>query len=140
MHIFLSSFTGTIDKKNRISVPSNFKNTIKISKEKIYLFKSLKNPCIEIYLENKINSIIASVEEEDFFSTKKDDIKTAILSDLEEIIIDNDGRFTLREDHKKFSKITKEIIFVGKGNYFEVWDRPSGVKHKEIARKNIKKI
>ena len=140
MNIFLSSFTGTIDKKNRISVPSHFKSTIKNSKEKIYIFKSLKNPCLEIYLEHKINSIISSVEEEDFFSTKKDNIRTAILSDLEEIIIDNDGRFTLREDHKKFSKITIEIIFIGKGNYFEIWDLISGVKHKEIARKNMKSI
>jgi len=140
MHTFLSSFKGTIDKKNRISIPSHFKNTIKKSKEKTYIFKSLKNPCLEIYLEHKINSIISSVEEEDFLSTKKDNIKTAILSDLEEIIIDNDGRFSLKEDHKKFSKIATEIIFIGKGNYFEIWDTIAGLKHKEIARKNIKSI
>ena len=101
MSIFLSSFPGSIDKKNRISIPSNYKNTIKDSKQKIYLFKSLKNSCLEIYLEAKINSIINSVEEEDFFSTKKDDLRTAILSDLEEISFDSDGRFILKDDQKK---------------------------------------
>ena len=58
MSIFLSSFSGSIDKKNRISIPSSYKNTIKNSKQKIYLFKSLKNNCLEIYLEEKINRII----------------------------------------------------------------------------------
>ncbi|MDG2007118.1 MAG: hypothetical protein P8J53_01895 [Alphaproteobacteria bacterium] len=137
MSIFLSSFPGSIDKKNRISIPSNYKNTIKDSKQKIYLFKSLKNSCLEIYLEAKINSIINSVEEEDFFSTKKDDLRTAILSDLEEISFDSDGRFILKDDQKKFSKISKDIIYIGKGNYFEIWDFKMGIKNKERARKSI---
>ena len=137
MFIFLSSFSGSIDKKNRISIPSSFKNTIKNSKQKIYLFKSLKNDCLEIYLEEKINSIINSVEEEDFFSTKKDDLRTAILSDLEEISFDSDGRFILKDDQKKFSKISKDIIYIGKGNYFEIWDFKMGTKNKERARKSI---
>ena len=137
MSIFLSSFSGSIDKKNRISIPSNYKNTIKNSKQKIYLFKSLKNNCLEIYLEEKINSIINSVEEEDFFSKKKDDLRTAILSDLEEISFDSDGRFILKDDQKKFSKISKDIIYIGKGNYFEIWDFKMGTKNKERARKSI---
>ena len=139
MHTFLSSFMGTIDKKNRISIPTNYKNTVKSSKEKIYLFKSLKNDCLEIYLEDKINSIISSVVEEDFFSKKKDDLRTAILSDLEEITFDSDGRFTLREEQKKFSKISKDIIYIGKGNYFEIWDLKLGIRNKERARKSIGK-
>ena len=137
MNIFISTFTGIIDKKNRITIPSNFKNTLKKTKEKIYAFKSLKNQCIEIYLENKINSIITSMDEEDFFSKKKDHIKTAILSDLEEITIDNDGRFVLREEYKKYLQIQKEIIYIGKGNYFEIWNKAKGIKHKEESRKKF---
>lgn len=137
MTIFLSSFIGTIDKKNRITIPSSFKNIVKSTKEKIYLFKSLKNNCLEIYLESQINKIISSLQEEDFFSKKKDNIKTAILSDLEEISIDNDGRIILKEDHKIFAKINKELIYIGKGNYFEIWDKIKGIKYKEYARKNI---
>ena len=102
MSIFISSFISKIDKKNRITIPTTFKNTITKSKEKSYLFKSLKNNCLEIYLENKINSIITLIDEDDFFSRKKDDVKTAILSDLEEISIDKEGRLVLKDDHKKF--------------------------------------
>ena len=137
MSIFISSFIGTIDKKNRITIPSNFKSTILKSKENSYLFRSLKNNCFEIYLENQIQSIITSMTEEDFFSKKKDHLRTAILSDLEEINLDKEGRFVLKEDHKKFCQLEKEIIFIGKGRYFEIWDKYKGIKYKEESRKKL---
>ena len=138
MNVFLSSFIGTIDSKNRVSIPSSFRTTIKNSKEQVYLFKSLKYPCLEIHLSSKIQSLISSFEEKDFFSKKNDHFKTAILSDLEEITIDNDGRITLRDQHQKFSKIIKDLIFIGKGNHFEIWDKKLGETHKTISRDKFK--
>ena len=138
MIMFLSSFEGIIDSKNRISIPSSLRTTIIQSKEKIYLFRSLKYSCLEVHLASKINALIKSFDEKDFFSKKNDHFKTAILSDLEEITIDKDGRFTLRDSHKIFSKIKKEIIFIGKGNHFEIWQRNLGDLHKVNSRKKFK--
>ena len=138
MIMFLSSFYGIIDSKNRIAIPSSYRSTIKETKEKVYLFKSLKYSCLEIHLASKINSLVKSFDEKDFFSKKNDHFKTAILSDLEEINIDNDGRFTLRETHQLFSKIKKEILFIGKGNHFEIWKQDLGEKHKFESRKKFK--
>tara|TARA_Y100000992_G_scaffold281272_1_gene228917 strand:- start:303 stop:713 length:411 start_codon:yes stop_codon:yes gene_type:complete len=135
--MFLSSFEGILDIKNRISIPSTFRNTIASSKEKVYLFKSLKYPCLEVHLSSKINSLIKSFDEKDFFSKKNDHFKTAILSDLEEISIDKDGRLTLRDTHQNFSKIKKEIIFIGKGNHFEIWQKKLGELHKLNSRKKF---
>ena len=136
--MFLSSFEGIIDSKNRISIPSSLRTTIIQSKEKIYLFRSLKYPCLEVHLASKINALIKSFDEKDFFSKKNDHFKTAILSDLEEISIDKDGRFTLRDPHKIFSNIKKEIIFIGKGNHFEIWQKNLGDLHKISSRKKFK--
>jgi MraZ protein len=136
--MFLSSFEGIIDSKNRISIPSSLRTTIIQSKEKIYLFRSLKYSCLEVHLASKINELIKSFDEKDFFSKKNDHFKTAILSDLEEITIDKDGRFTLRDSHKIFSKIKKEIIFIGKGNHFEIWQKNLGDLHKINSRKKFK--
>ena len=41
MLMFLSSFYGIIDSKNRVAIPSSYRSTIKISKEKTYIFKVL---------------------------------------------------------------------------------------------------
>ena len=138
MLMFLSSFYGILDSKNRVSIPSPFRSTIKKSNEKTFIFKSLKYECLEVHLSSKINSLIKSFDEKDFLSKKNDHIKTAILSDLEEIIIDKEGRFILRDHLQKFSKLSKEIIFIGKGNHFEIWEKKSGEKHKKISRAKLK--
>ena len=138
MIAFLSSFYGILDSKNRIAIPSSFRSTIKISREKIFIFKSLKYNCLEIHLASKINSLIKSFDEKDFFSKKNDHFKTAILSDLEEIYVDKEGRFTVKEQLQKFSKLSKDIIFIGKGNHFEIWDKKLGETHKKISRAKFK--
>ena len=137
MIMFLSSFYGIIDSKNRVAIPSSFRSTISNSKEKIYIFKSLKYECLEVHLSSKINVLIKTFDEKDFFSKKNDHFKTAILSDLEEISIDKDGRLTLRDTHQNFSKIKKEIIFIGKGNHFEIWQKKLGELHKLNSRKKF---
>ncbi len=138
MLMFLSSFYGIIDSKNRVAIPSSFRSTIKSSIENTFIFKSLKYECLEVHLSSKINSLIKSFDEKDFFSKKNDHFKTAILSDLEEITIDKDGRFIVKEQLQKFSKISKEIIFIGKGNHFEIWDKKLGETHKKNSRAKFK--
>ena len=138
MIAFLSSFYGILDSKNRIAIPSSFRSTIKISREKIFIFKSLKYNCLEIHLASKINSLIKTFDEKDFFSKKNDHFKTAILSDLEEIKIDKEGRFVIKDQLQKFSKLSKNLIFIGKGNHFEIWDKQLGEKHKIVSRSKFK--
>ena len=138
MITFLSSFYGILDSKNRVAIPSSFRSTIKISREKTFIFKSLKYNCLEIHLASKINSLIKSFDEKDFFSKKNDHFKTAILSDLEEIKIDKEGRFVIKDQLQKFSKLSKSLIFIGKGNHFEIWDKQLGEKHKIVSRSKFK--
>ena len=138
MLMFLSSFYGIIDTKNRVAIPSSFRSVINSTREKIFIFKSLKYECLEIHLSSKINSLVKNFDEKDFFNKKNDHFKTAILSDLEEITIDKEGRFTLKEQLQKFSKLSKEIIFIGKGNHFEIWEKKLGETHKKISRAKFK--
>ena len=138
MLMFLSSFYGIIDSKNRVSIPSSFRSTINSFKEKTFIFKSLKYDCLEVHLSSKINALIKSFDEKDFFSKKNDHFKTAILSDLEEILIDKEGRFIVKEQLQKFSKLSKDIMFIGKGNHFEIWDKKLGETHKKISRSKFK--
>ena len=65
MLMFLSSFYGIIDSKKRVAIPSSFRSTINSTKEKIFIFKSLKYECLEVHLSSKITSLVKSFEEKD---------------------------------------------------------------------------
>ena len=54
------------------------------------------------------------------------------------IICNSEHRFIVKEQLQKFSRLTKEIIFIGKGNHFEIWDKKLGEKHKKISRARFK--
>ena len=68
MLMFLSSFYGHLDSKNRVAIPSSFRSTIKDSHEKTFIFKSLKYECLEVHLSSKINSLVKSFDEKDFYN------------------------------------------------------------------------
>ncbi len=44
----------------------------------------------------------------------------------------------MKEQLKKFSKLSKELIFIGKGNHFEIWEKKSGENHKKVSRAKFK--
>ena len=68
--MFLSSFFGIIDSKNRIAIPSSYRGTIKETKEKVYLFKSLKYPCLEIHLASRSIHLLKVLMKKIFFQKK----------------------------------------------------------------------
>ena len=52
--------------------------------------------------------------------------------------IDKEGRFVIKDQLQKFSKLSKYLIFIGKGNHFEIWDKQLGEKHKIVSRSKFK--
>ena len=88
--------------------------------------------------------IHAAKIDENFSKSEEIIIKKALLQvgasdqNLEEIFIDKEGRFIVKDQLQKFSKLTKEIIFIGKGNHFEIWDKQLGEKHKIVSRSKFK--
>ena len=53
------------------------------------------------------------------------------------ITIDKEGRFIVREQLPKFSKISKEIIFIGKGNHFEIWEKNFEKSIRKFQEQNL---
>ncbi|MFQ3307265.1 MAG: MraZ protein [Candidatus Midichloriaceae bacterium] len=139
--IFLSTYEGKIDEKNRVSIPSNFRGIIdqKISKE-IYAYSSFINNCIEVCTFERIDKLQDFLENMDFFSSKKDAIATAVLSDCEPMQLDSKGRVCLPERLIKYAQLDKKVLFVGKGNTFEIWNKVDFEKYfneaKKIAKEN----
>ena len=83
MDLFLSQFVNKIDRKGRVSLPSQFRNILpKESKNEIILFKSLKFKSIEGCSNERINKIANRIDELDIFSDDQDDFTTSIFSNL----------------------------------------------------------
>ena len=123
MNLFVSQFVNKIDKKGRVSLPSQFRNILpRKSNNEIILFKSLKFKSIEGCSSERIDKIAKKIEELDIFSDDQDDFATSIFSEIISTKLDKEGRFLIPENLKLYSNISSEVTFIGQGHYFQIWE------------------
>ena len=138
MDLFVSQFINKIDKKGRVSLPSQFRNALpKKSKNEIILFKSLKFKSIEGCSSERINKIANKIEELDFFSDDQDDFATSIFSEIVATNLDKEGRFLIPENLKLYSNISNEATFIGQGHYFQIWEPQAATERQKKSRERL---
>ena len=140
MDLFVSQFVNKIDKKGRVSLPSQFRNALpKKSKNEIILFKSLKFKSIEGCSSERIDKIANRIEELDIFSDDQDDFATSIFSEIIPTKLDKEGRFLIPENLKLYSNISNEVTFIGQGYYFQIWEPQAASERQKKSRERLVK-
>ena len=139
MRLFLSQYTNKIDVKGRVSVPADFRTSLKTEFfSGIIAFRSYKFKAIEGLDFERMKEIADSIDNLDFFSESKNDLATTILSDSYKIPFDGEGRIRLPEELIKFAGISKLVTFVGRGSTFQIWDPKTYQDFLSKTRNNIK--
>ena len=123
MDLFLSQFLNKVDKKGRVSLPSIFRGALpKNNKNEIILYKSLKHNAIEGCNSSRIEEIAKRINKLDIFSDDQDDFATSIFSEIVPTNLDKEGRFSISDKLKEFANIADEVIFIGQGLFFQIWE------------------
>ena len=137
--IFLSIYENKIDDKNRVSVPAQFRTIIEgKGGNTVYVYPSLKNQCLEVCTTERISELEQYIEGFEIFSEERDILLTSVLGACEPMQIDAKGRIYISERLLNFAEITKEMVFVGKGKVFEIWNKENFDNYFASAR-NIAK-
>jgi MraZ protein len=120
--LFLSTFTNKIDAKGRVSVPAQFRASL-VNKDfsGIVVYESFINDCVEGCDIERIKKISESIDNLDPFSEERDAFAAAVLGGSVQLTIDIDGRVILPESLLKKAQIKDNVVFVGKGSTFEIW-------------------
>lgn len=123
--IFLSTYSSKLDDKGRASVPVAFRNILEAlgGEPFVYAYPSFVNECIEVCTTERILFLERSIDSMETFSQQRDIMATAILAACQPLCIDNKGRISLSERLLEFAGITKDLLFVGKGKTFEIWQQ-----------------
>lgn len=138
-HIFLSTYSSKVDDKKRASVPSSFRSVVEAKGgNMIYAYASFVNQCLEVCTAERIRYLEQYIDGLDIFSEERDVIATAVLGGCEPLQIDAKGRVSLSETLLKFAEIDKELIFVGKGKVFEIWNKDKFNIYYQHAREAAK--
>jgi len=136
MGLFLSRFVNKVDKKGRISVPAQYRQTLAAeSFNGIVAYLSFVNPCIEACGMQRIEQLAESIDTLDPYSEERDAFASTILGESCQLNFDSDGRITLPEQLIQGAEITQKAVFVGKGKTFEIWQEAKFEDYASKARK-----
>ena len=134
--MFLSSFENKIDKKGRVSVPSSFRAYLNSKGFNSFIaYPSFNHAALEGCAQDRIEKLSDSIDSLGPFDDKRDYFATSILSQSISLNFDSEGRVSIPEKLLKHAKIKTNIIFVGLGKVFQIWDPNSFEKFKSIAKK-----
>jgi len=139
MALFLSTFENKVDKKGRVSVPSQFRAMLQNQEfSGIVLYQSSINKCVEGCSIERIQRLSETIDDLDPYSTERDVFATVILGGAAQLPFDAEGRVILPKNLTDIAGIKDKAVFVGKGQIFEVWEPSEFEKYMKKAKENIR--
>jgi len=144
--MFLSTYENKLDKKGRVSVPASFRSYLSnLGYNGVICYPSFNNQCIEAWPQDRIEKISEAIDSLNPFEEKKDYFATSILSESINLQFDSEGRILFTEKLLKHAKIKNNMLFVGQGKTFQIWDstifekfRVKASKKSNIHRDSLK--
>jgi len=134
--MFLSVYENKLDKKGRVSVPAPFRSHLSnLGYNGIICFPSFNNQSIEAWPQDRIEKISNAIDNLNPFEEKKDYFATSILSESINLQFDSEGRVLLSKKLLKHAKIKNNMLFVGQGKTFQIWEPTTFEKFRVTARK-----
>ena len=134
--MFLSSFENKIDKKGRVSVPANFRSHLNsLGYNGFISYPSFNYPALEACSQDRIEKLSNAIDSLNPFEEKRDYFATSVLSESESHQFDTEGRVSISEKLLNHAKIKNNVLFVGLGRTFQIWEPTNFDKFKSLARK-----
>ena len=134
--MFLSTYENKIDKKGRVSVPASFRSHLSnLGYNGVICYPSFNNQSIEACSQDRIEKLSASIDSLSPFEEKRDIFATSVLSESVNLQFDTEGRVSFTEKLLNHAKIKNNILFVGLGKTFQIWEPKVFEKFKVVARK-----
>ena len=134
--MFLSNYVNKIDKKGRVSVPATFRSHLNSMGYNGFIsYPSFNHPALEACSQDRIEKLSNTIDTLNPFEEKRDFFATSILSESENLLFDTEGRVSISQKLLSHAKIKDNMLFVGLGKTFQIWEPKNFEKFKIFARK-----
>ena len=121
--MFMGTYTNKVDAKGRVSVPADFRAVLAAEGfEGIKCFRSFAAPCLEAAGPAYFTQLKGYIDALDPYDDMRDVFEWSIFGGSKRFFFDGDGRITLDADFMKHADIGDAVIFVGRGDKFEIWN------------------
>ncbi len=138
--MFYGEYTHSIDKKNRVIIPSRFRDTMReLGMEKFTVTRGL-DECLFMFSDNEWKQ-----QENKFKSmpfTKKDSRKfnRLFFSGAVSVEPDKQWRILIPDYLKEYAGLKKDIVVIGVSNRIEIWAKEKWEEFYNSSKENFEEI
>ena len=112
--------THQLDDRNRFRVPAKFKSFFD-ENTNLYICPGRNLKCLYIVDEARFDKMFAELDTSIMDGSEQAELKTFILSNSQQVSVDNQSRVTLDQSLLDCVNIDKNILTIGVGSYLEIW-------------------
>ena len=117
-------------------MPASFRSNLSnLGYNGVICYPSFNHQSIEAWPQDRIEKISNSIDSLNPFEEKRDFFATSILSESVNLQFDTEGRVLFPNKLLKHAKIKNNIMFVGLGKTFQIWEPNLFEKFKSLAGK-----
>ena len=116
--MFLGEFTHKLDSKNRIMMPSEFRENLI---DEIFITKGPESSLI-IYIKEEFEKQSARLNDLSNENKKNRAIKRLFFSSTIKTSLDKQGRILLNKNLRDYAHIEDEAMIIGNNLTIEIWD------------------
>ena len=98
-------------------------------------YPSFNHSALEACSQDRIEKLSNTIDSLNPFEEKRDYFATSILSESVNLQFDTEGRVSITDKLLKHANIKSNILFVGLGKTFQIWEPKMFEKFKLLARK-----
>jgi MraZ protein len=139
MDRFVSSFRAKLDAKGRVSVPAPFRAILaREGVEAITIHPSLDQPALDAGGTAMVREIEALLSRYEPYSEAWEVFSMALNGASEQLKLDPEGRMSLSETLKRAAGIAEELVFVGLGHKFQIWEPTAFAAQLSTARESVR--
>jgi MraZ protein len=136
---FVSHFVNRLDAKGRVSIPAPFRSVLmRDGFVGLYVHPSLDTAALDCGGNALLKEIDALLEMHPPYSIERDVFSTALIGTSEILKIDPEGRISLSEPAKAHTGISSDVVFVGLGHKFQMWEPSRFRSHLDEAKQRLR--
>ena len=115
--MLFGEYEHQVDAKNRIRIPSRFKNSIGQN----YVFVKGPNKCISIFPESVFNERYGKFSNVSIFDAEGQKALMEVYSSVYTAQEDGQGRVVIPEKLRNYAEIDKDVVSIGMGDHVDLF-------------------
>lgn len=122
-YTFIGEYNFVVDSKNRVNIPSPFRQQLKKNDKNTFVLTRGIDSCIWVYPLSEWKKIEIELNQLSSLSTTNRIFLRNHLRHARMVSCDDQGRVILSKQLIKYAKIVKDLTIIGVLNKVEIWDK-----------------